>query len=853
MNLREICRERDYTTVIGTTYTFDPLFFERVILPDLRFGYGREIVLIGDGTQLSESINRCSSQLKQIGNSVVIEPVYLQGAFHPKILLKLGKEKALLTIGSGNMTNGGWGDNREIFTKLELDKNNPKSMSLIKSVITSLLPYINSELASQPLYRILDNLSGVEDNEVDFQITEPDKSLSEFLLNKWQGKKFNTLKLFTGSTDENGAFIEWCYKNFGIKKCIIASNEYNISFNKDKLKNIPVDISISPIDSDDRIHAKFYLFEGDSESCVVMGSANCSRRAWLLSPNNGGNVEAIAIYNNVEVNDFQEITEQFPKELKSIDDIEIKSIDNDSESSNTHPYKITSLTLDGFKSELRLEMTQSLPNNSEVEIRINEDKFQLVSDAKKQIWNTIIVEKPNNPLNITLFGDVLISIVGKKPIIIHHWINDVVSIKSASKSRQLPGAIHSLLSSSNDSEYNKALREIAYVSNVILDEPDSFDDPIAYTKSEMQIDDADEKTTAMPLTSESLFQSMADINESSASNVMHGGQINISLSFAGIMNFFFSFQDETRNTSSVIEDEKEIDDSQEDRTEDTIKERTESHRQKQNIDGKIQLKLEKQMNDYFSRLRSESFRTSCTVSQLKQASAFPLVIAVFGKQKGWVDKKNLEKWITIIIDILFKMEINSFDGLIGFVKNRYSEKLQLEVFNKVLGDGTLWVALLTGVDAIDWEEENGAFSKAFAISTILENQSLISSTNSGQMRTLIDKHKFQKTSDWIKDKPLKIINNLKAISKYLERHFDTFINNQIGKEHKKGDLIYGKIGWGVVQDDNVSILDNSSNIKVYMHSRGKEIKVRASGYFVNIELAKQNDSKLDKLFLGFDG
>ena len=28
MNIREICRERDYTTVIGTTYSFDPLFFE---------------------------------------------------------------------------------------------------------------------------------------------------------------------------------------------------------------------------------------------------------------------------------------------------------------------------------------------------------------------------------------------------------------------------------------------------------------------------------------------------------------------------------------------------------------------------------------------------------------------------------------------------------------------------------------------------------------------------------------------------------------------------------------------------------------------------------------------------------
>ena len=118
MNIREICRERDYTTVIGTTYSFDPLFFERIILPDLQFGHGREIVLLGDSTQLTEAINRCNTQLRQIGNAILTEPIHLTGAFHPKILLKIGRDGVILTIGSGNMTKGGWGDNQEIFAKL---------------------------------------------------------------------------------------------------------------------------------------------------------------------------------------------------------------------------------------------------------------------------------------------------------------------------------------------------------------------------------------------------------------------------------------------------------------------------------------------------------------------------------------------------------------------------------------------------------------------------------------------------------------------------------------------------------------------------------------------------------------
>ena len=142
MNLREICRERDYTTVIGTTYSFDPLFFESIILPDLRSGHGREIVLIGDSTQLTEAINRYKTQLRQIGNKIITEPVHLAGAFHPKILLKIGRDGVILTIGSGNMTKGGWGDNQELFAKWVLSKDDPKTALVVKKVINSLSRFL---------------------------------------------------------------------------------------------------------------------------------------------------------------------------------------------------------------------------------------------------------------------------------------------------------------------------------------------------------------------------------------------------------------------------------------------------------------------------------------------------------------------------------------------------------------------------------------------------------------------------------------------------------------------------------------------------------------------------------------
>ena len=40
-------------------------------------------------------------------------------------------------------------------------------------------------------------------------ITQPDQPLGKQLVDRWDGKRFHTLKLFTGSTDKNGAFIKY--------------------------------------------------------------------------------------------------------------------------------------------------------------------------------------------------------------------------------------------------------------------------------------------------------------------------------------------------------------------------------------------------------------------------------------------------------------------------------------------------------------------------------------------------------------------------------------------------------------------------------------------------------------------
>ena len=853
MNLREICRERDYTTVIGTTYSFNPLFFETIILTDLRFGHGREIVLLGDSTQLTEAINRCNTQLRQIGNAIVTEPIHLTGAFHPKILLKIGRDGVILTIGSGNMTKGGWGDNQELFAKWVLSKDDPKTALVVKKVINSLSPFVKSELTTQALNKTLDNNlvlgASNEDKNFDFLITEPDKSLADLLIEKWAGKQFHTLKLFTGSTDQNGAFIEWCHKMLGIKTCIIAANENHVAFDKAILNKIPVDISIAPIDSNQMMHAKFYLFEGDNENSVVMGSANCSRRAWLMAPNKGGNVEAVAVYDDVDKNEFLDVISRFPNDKISINDLNITNEELSPDPIAINSIKISSITLDRFTSELKLELKEEIPDQSNVKILINDVLHPLIQYKNdKEIWGTSLVDIPGSQYNETLFAEVIFDKPGENTVSQLHWINDLAKIKSASKSRRINDAARNFFDAKNDTEYGKALRELTFISNIILDDPDSFDDPVYITSRSKENKD-DEKVDAKPLTSASLYKSIADIEVSSSSEIVHGGQINTSLSFAGIMNFFFSFQDELTTSDSFLDEESDgIDLDAENEPDKNKPGSDEKDEKKRTIDERFRKRLAKQMDQYFDKFRSESFRAHCTVSQLKQAAAYPLVITVFGKRNGWVEKDLVEQWVTTTIDILFKIIIGSHNGLLDFVKERSSAKNQLEIFNRVVGDGTLWIALLTAIDEVEWSSDNGYINKALAISAILDNQTLLASAEPGQMKALIKKHKFKQTAKWIIKKPMKLVSTLKKINNYIIRNFDQFMINQLEKDHIRGDLLFSKnIGWGLVLDERITIYSSPRAMKVYLHKRGMEGKVQSHGFFINIRIAQENDNKLSKL------
>ena len=133
---------------------------------------------------------------------------------------------------------------------------------------------------------------------------------------------------------------------------------------------------------------------------------------------------------------------------------------------------------------------------------------------------------------------------------------------------------------------------------------------------------------------------MSAIDDASVTKGLLGGQLNTTLSFMGLMKFFFSFDEDVENAEAINDDENFIDDEiSENDNEQPIKQ--DEREKKRSINSRFQKRFQKEMEGYFNKLRSEDFRNQCTVSQLKQAAAYPLIITVFGK-RNFRDFQGLE-------------------------------------------------------------------------------------------------------------------------------------------------------------------------------------------------------------------
>lgn len=99
---------------VVTTYAFNGLFYEEVLLRAFERAGSRLNIVLVDAGQLAESMGDPLRRPSRAGVDYLLVPVPHSGAFHPKIVALLSERQPILALGSHNVTDAGYSHNEEL-------------------------------------------------------------------------------------------------------------------------------------------------------------------------------------------------------------------------------------------------------------------------------------------------------------------------------------------------------------------------------------------------------------------------------------------------------------------------------------------------------------------------------------------------------------------------------------------------------------------------------------------------------------------------------------------------------------------------------------------------------------------
>ena len=842
MNPRDFCRERYFHTTILLTYSIDLIFFERMVLRDLWAGDSTEILLIGDRDQTQISLQREARRILHLGRRYHLAIPVLPAAQHAKLILRFGKNRALVWIGSNNLTPSGWGGkngNRELATAWRVDADDASGVANLRELLHSLAEMVQGKareiLKTQLDQTWLTATSEPADLDRRILISSKNSSLAAQLRELWRGKSFRGLQILTGSTDKKGAFLSWAAQTFGIKKAVIGLDPQSSAFQPKLIEKLALKTLIVPMSANPTPHAKFYWFEGSAGAAAILGSANCSAAAWLVPPDRGGNVESIIVYENCNEKQFAAALAQLnkaeahlPTEVEGLG----TAVSEEFQAGPRPRYDLAELSLSTRLGQLKAVVNPPVGQDAAVEVDFNGLRAPLLrSDAAGVHWSGAIPDFLDG-LG-TRFGRLSVRSGKHTDWSSLRWLDEEEELLHASKGTHIVKVLNALGQPPvKTSQISALLRELAEVSAVILDER-SFPDPPSRT---MRTAGESEKEV-LPVKPEDLVKSLTELETKEPFSPSPPG---LALPLLGVMRVLFV--DELEAAEVTLGEDSPGDSEEKDDTDGPEKPRPQLGPNPELLPDSMKKRFVKQVERFQARFSDRSFSEKCTAVQLVQAVAYLLAVATLGLKGGWIDVATFSSWVMSTTDRLFRMTIGGNPkmhqtGLLAMVRDRYRKGEKEETFKEVVGDGSLWVALAIALSGAQWKGAQRGLQRALALRDVLYERNLIVRADAQRLRALLSRTSEGDLRRSLLVQARNAALTVKEIEKLVAEKFEKYISAQIGARQLTGDPIWRpEVGFGISLED-VDI-ETHASFRAYLQMRAEEARVRCS-YFANVRLASQ--------------
>ncbi len=313
MKYFETFSEPGFHSAFLTTFSFSSSAFEDIALSRLRSVGCRNIVVVADENMLNEEFSQFGIA-RLAGKYYHLVKEKREGAFHPKIMLQLGRDRARLIITSANLTATGLAGNLELVSVVECSGNEDPSAPLMLAALkyfstcvtspdawfheglhraTARTPWLSTDL---PQDQYVDSTHGLTALLHD---QSPLSMIDQFtdLVSSDLVHRFTVVSPFW---DEALVALKRLKQGLGDPLVRVLVERERGLFPRDAAHDVK-DLSIhdlTPLQANRRLHAKLFIAEGQMYDHVLAGSMNCSVAALMHINGKSRNAE-VGLYRRV--------------------------------------------------------------------------------------------------------------------------------------------------------------------------------------------------------------------------------------------------------------------------------------------------------------------------------------------------------------------------------------------------------------------------------------------------------------------------------------------------------------------------------------------------------------------------
>jgi len=305
-----IKKHRDYHTSIVSSFTSNLSAYEDLLLHRIeQSGTYNNLLLVDkrmyqDEMALLMELQNCQRQQAfHAGQRYSLYPISVRGAFHPKIYLFLGRNKARMYLGSANVSPAGLGRNRELMFDIQCSHEDSSERRIIQQAFHFLHGFLKSQHGDTSLLQeqvdfvrresawIFEDAGMINDGEpflledgtpASLLLSNDQPSTLQRLLELVGDDPVDQLTIISPYWDGNLQTLSTLQERLqpGQTNLLIQPKRTELPANE--VKNLSGDTRLYRTFSDDSagfMHAKMILISTPSADHLICGSANCTTAA----------------------------------------------------------------------------------------------------------------------------------------------------------------------------------------------------------------------------------------------------------------------------------------------------------------------------------------------------------------------------------------------------------------------------------------------------------------------------------------------------------------------------------------------------------------------------------------------